>query len=421
MKIKFNRNHVSTIRKTFKHIIFFSGIFILFILADSNSKPHIYFDIKYLNEKKGPTQIFFSQSALDFTEDNSMTEILNLFGTVSFPVEKSALLKMNYLRLDPCSCDGEFQIQDWGLSRGFRKVPLVVDSFSPYYQVEIKGDRYLSTGFDPQLHSGFLNFSKSYKSLVERDYVLYLQLFLMSVAFYLLMLFAYKKFTVWRFVFIFPLLFTLALYFELRNNWKFLLFTYQQEGPGEALQAILILSATIISFYIFYKFKKDKKIKILHFAIGLVLLVLFLEETSYMQRVFLYETPDFIEIQNYQNETTIHNLAGVHEKTHLLYKIIGLYGAFSWSLLNISKIKKINFFNFVTPPKVTVAYYLLIFSFYFLWNNQYKFNLVIPNVQEAYELLLAFAILIYVVRNFYYLFNLKIEILDRLNNLSKKS
>jgi len=419
MKIKFNRSHTITIRKTFKHLIFFSGIFILFMLVDSNSKPRIYFDIKYLNEKKGPTQVFFSQSALDFTEDNSMTEILNIFGTVSFPVEKSALLKMNYLRLDPCSCDGEFQIQNWGLSRGFRKVPLMVDTFSPYYQVEIKGDRYLSAGFDPQLHSGFLNFSNSYNSLVERDHILYLQLFFTSVAFYLLMFFAYKKFTVWRFIFIFPLLFTLALYFELRNNWKFLLFTYQQEGPGEALQAILILLATIISFYIFYKLKKDKKVKILHLAIGLILLFLFLEETSYLQRVFLYETPNFIEIRNYQNETTIHNLAGVNERINSLFQIIGLYGAFSGFLLFVPYIKN-SFLKFIIPPKITSLYYFLLFLFYLLWVNQSRFNAVVPNVQESFELLLAIAILIYVVRNFYYLFYLKVEVLEKSNNLIKQ-
>jgi hypothetical protein len=413
MNVKFKESGNSVLARIFLNILFFSGIFILLILIDSNYKPRIYFDIQYFTEKKGPTQLFFSEIELDFTEENSKTEILNLSGVVRFPVEKSALLKMSYLRLDPCSCDGEFHIQDWGLSKGFRNVSLPVQAITPFHQVEIKEDRYVSTGFDPQLHFSPLDFSNKYELLMERDITNYLQIFVISLLFYLLALLGYRKFTFWRFIFIFPLFFVIVLYFELRSDWKILLFTYQQEAAGEALQAILILSAAFISFYIFHKIKRNRSIKILHFAIGLVLLILFLEETSYLQRVFLFETPNFIGSRNYQNETTIHNLSGVNETLNYLFLILGLYGTFSWLLLYLPQIKKFSFFNYIIFPRVTVLYYFALACFYYTWNNKSKSNVLIPNVQEAFELLLTIAILIYVVRNFNQILRLKMNIIER--------
>ena len=383
------------------------------ILIDSYSKPGIYFDIDYVNEKKGPAQIFFSGNSQDFKEDNSKIEAINIFGDVYFPFEKSTLLKINFLRFDACSCEGSFQINDWGITKGFREVSLPVDKFSPFYQVVMKNNTYISTGFDPQMHSSFLNFSNAYQLLNGENLSYYLLIFVTSIALYLIILFGYKKFTMRRFVFFFPLIFTVVLYFELKNGWQYLLFTYKQEALGEAVQALLILSAAIIFFYIFYKVNKNKFIKILHLTISLLLFSLFLEETSYLQRFFLYETPIFIESRNYQKELTIHNLAGVHERTHIFYKILGLYGSFSWLILHVPKMRASRLLSFIVLPKITSLYFFAIFLFYYLLNNGYKFELLIPNVQESFELLLAIAILIYAIRNFNQIFKLEIQVLEK--------
>jgi hypothetical protein len=396
-----------------KHILFIFMISMFIILIEAYSKPSIYFDIAYANEKKGPAQIFFAENAQDFKKENSKTEAINIFGDVYFPFEKSTLLKINFLRFDVCSCEGSFQINDWGITRGFNKVSLPVDKFSPFYQVVMKNNTYISTGFDPQMHSSFLNFSSIYQVLIKKNFSNYLLIFFASIALYLIILFGYKKFTMWRFVFLFPLLFTVVLYFELKNGWQYLLFTYKQEALGEAVQAVLILFAAIISFYIFYKVNKNKFIKILHLTISLILFFLFLEETSYLQRFFLYETPILIENLNYQNEVTIHNLAGVHERTHLLYKILGLYGTLSWLILYVPKINASRILSFFVLPKITSLYFFAIFLFYYFWNNQLNFKVLIPNVQESFELLLAIAILIYAIRNFNQIFKLEIQVLEK--------
>jgi hypothetical protein len=383
------------------------------ILINSNSKPSIYFDIDYVNEKKGPAQIFFSGNAQDFKEDNSKIEAINIFGDVYFPFEKSTLLKINFLRFDACSCEGSFQINDWGITKGFREVSLPVDKFSPFYQVVMKNNTYISTGFDPQMHSSFLNFSNAYQVLNGENLSDYPLIFVTSIALYLIILFGYKKFTMRRFVFLFPLLFTVALYFELKNGWQYLLFTYQLEALGEAVQAFLILSAAIISFYIFYKVNKNKSIKILHLTISLLLFFLFLEETSYLQRFFLYETPIFIGNLNYQNEVTIHNLTGVNERINLFFKILGLYGSFGWLILHVPKMSASRLLSFIVFPKITSLYFFAVFSFYYFWTNQYMFKMIIPNVQESFELLLAIAILIYTIRNFNQIFKLEIRVLEK--------
>jgi hypothetical protein len=383
------------------------------ILIDSYSKTSIYFDIDYVNGKKGPAQIFFTENAQDFKEGNSKTETINIFGDIYFPFEKSTLLKINFLRFDACSCEGSFQINDWGITRGFSKVSLPVNKFSPFNQVVMKNNTYISKGFDPQLHSSFLNFSNTYQLLIDKNFTNYLLIILTSIALYLIIFFAYKKFTMWHFVFFFPLLFTVALYFELQNGWKYLLFTYQQEALGEAVQAALLLSAAIISFYIFYKVNNNKFIKILHLTISLLLFFLFLEETSYLQRFFLYETPIVVENRNNQGELTIHNLAGVHERTHLFYKILGLYGSFSWLILHVPKMNLSRFLSFIVLPKITSLYFLSVFLFYYLWNNQHKLKVLIPNVQESFEMLLAIAILIYTIRNFNQIFRLDIQVFEK--------
>jgi len=399
-----------------KHTFFLSVVFVILILIDSQHKTYKFFEIEYFTEKKGPTEIYYAETALDFAEERSLAVDLNLRGAVRFPIDESVLPTINYLRLDPCSCDGEFQIKDWGLIKGLRKVSLPVDTFAPFYQVEVIDDRFRSTGFDPRLHSESIDFSDAYQSLFEINYINYIKLFFIGIAFYLLAILGYKKITYYRFIFIFPLLFALSLYFELRNGWKFLLFSYQQEAPGEALQAMLLLFSAIIAFYIFYNTKQNKKVKILHLAIGTVLLFLFLEETSYLQRVFLFQTPGFIEDRNYQNEATLHNLAGVQEKTVLLYILIGLYGTFSWILLYVPSIKEGNFIKFIITPRVTIFYYFTLFTFFYFWASQSRFNFVIPNIQESFELLLAIAILIFILRNFYQLFILRIEIKEKLGS-----
>lgn len=413
MNIGYHGIRANDVKRQLKHILFIFMISMFIILVESYSKPSIYFDIDYVNGKKGPAQIFFTENAQDFKEVNSKTEALNILDDVYFPFEKSTLLKINFLRFDVCSCEGSFQINDWGITRGFNKVSLPVDKFSPFYQVVMKNNTYISTGFDPQIHSSFLNFSNTYQLLIDKNFSSYLLIFVTSIALYLIILFGYKKFSIRRFVFLFPLLFTVALYFELKNGWQYLLFTYKQEALGEAVQALLILSAAIISFYIFYKVNKNKFIKILHLTISLLLFFLFLEETSYLQRFFLYETPIFIENLNYQNEMTIHNLAGVHERTHLFYKILGLYGSFSWLILYVPKVSASRLLSFIVLPKITSLYFFTIFLFYYFWNNQYKFKVLIPNVQESFELLLAFAILIYAIRNFNQIFKLQIQIFEK--------
>jgi hypothetical protein len=83
-----------------------------------------------------------------------------------------------------------------------------------------------------------------------------------------------------------------------------------EDGIYENLGALFFLLSSIL-FFITY-FKSQPKKNIFFLLLGILLLVAFLEEISWGQRIFNIDTPELFQEMNMQHEINLHNLTIFH-------------------------------------------------------------------------------------------------------------
>ena len=139
-------------------------------------------------------------------------------------------------------------------------------------------------------------------------------------------------------------------------------------------------------------------------CLSLALLLTFGEEISWGQRILGYAAPDFFLQYNRQKEVSIHNLCSVHEKLHLAYVIIGLYGALGWLPWRLPYLNRLQresrLAALLAPPWYASLYFLGLSGLYALLtfpNPLFASGRVVFRDQEPAELLLAMGMLIWVV------------------------
>jgi hypothetical protein len=212
------------------------------------------------------------------------------------------------------------------------------------------------------------------------------------------------------FVFTFPiffLLFCLFLYIEFHNSFYWFL---QEDGVVEYSQAIFYFSAGIIALLIARKLKRNKISKWLVYAYYLFsggLFFVAFEEISWGQRIFGLTTPEFIMEHNVQSELTIHNLEPFQAMLHKAYMAVGLYGAFAWFVIpKKMKILHQRTVGLLAARPLLFLYFFPVFLYYayydFIYVKTPSLYEVIPNLwqwQEAFELLLSLAFLLFTYKN----------------------
>jgi hypothetical protein len=96
---------------------------------------------------------------------------------------------------------------------------------------------------------------------------------------------------------------------------------WREDSLIENLQSLLYLAAALAQLYlssVFLRRGGERLRGIFHLLLFLLFLVVGMEEISWGQRIFDWETPPFFEEINVQNETNIHNLfSGVFSPLHL--------------------------------------------------------------------------------------------------------
>jgi hypothetical protein len=421
---------VKSIKLTYKYVLLFLGIFATCIILQFNSKPYIYFDIKSEpNNPNGVIQLFYAELSDDFSEERVITQKLSLIPLserYKFHFQDEELTKIKYLRLDPCNCEGTFVITSWGLDRGLATsflIPVVGGDKSltylyPAHQVVFDDGVFASSGFDPQIKTLSIDFEQTYKEgFTFNDFLSSLGASLFFFTFILVTIY-FRKFlkvrTLKLLIFTFPILYTVIIIFGLIKDWSFVGAFNRFEGPGEVLQAQLFLASSLVAIMIYTKLRKSNNLlKFFHLLLAISFLIIMLEEISYGQRIFQLTTPEALAAINLQNEVTLHNIAGpIHG--HDLFKIIGVYGTLSWLLGKVKILQRLELISFIIIPKVASLYFFSVFLFFFLFDlGDFRYGVIpqIPNVQEAFELLLSLGFLIYIIRNFNLIF--KIEIIEK--------
>jgi hypothetical protein len=277
---------------------------------------------------------------------------------------------------------------------------------------------FTSLGIDPQIKTPSIDFEQSYReSIILNDLLSSFAASLLIFIFILITVYL-RKFlkvrTLKLLIFTFPILYTVIMVVGIIEGWPFVGAFNRVEGSGEVLQAQLFLASSLVAFFIYIKLRKSNKLlRFLHLFLAISFLIIMLEEISYGQRIFQLTTPEALAAINLQNEVTLHNIAGpIHG--HDLFKIIGVYGTLSWLLGKVKILQRLELISFIIIPKVASLYFFSVFLFYFLFDpgdNRYGVILQIPNVQEAFELLLSLGFLIYIIRNFNLIF--KIQIIEK--------
>jgi hypothetical protein len=155
--------------------------------------------------------------------------------------------------------------------------------------------------------------------------------------------------------------------YKFRNS--FLKYLYGEDCLFETMTAILLIISSIMLFNISLSliYKKQKNLKfnfifLIYFFLSLAFFFLAMEEISWGQRIFGWETPLLLKSLNIQKETNLHNIL---ISFNLLYKCVSI--ALLLLLLLSFLIQKNespdHFYNLILPhPCMITLTFLIVFS-----------------------------------------------------------
>lgn len=177
-----------------------------------------------------------------------------------------------------------------------------------------------------------------------------------------------------------------------------------EDGIMENTQVFLFFVAVLLALAIARNFKQrsEASIATLYLIVSGGLLFVVGEEISWGQRLFNWETPEFMGSINVQKETTLHNIAGVYIAFKWIKMLVGAYGA----------IAPLALFRFDLPiakrkltahlvPHVSLAPY---FAFLFLWtayriffDTPQGYYFTISELSEVAELIFAMGVVLFML------------------------
>jgi hypothetical protein len=185
----------------------------------------------------------------------------------------------------------------------------------------------------------------------------------------------------------------------------------KEDGPVEYATAIFYFLASLFSGIIcFISFKQKKKFfAILYLLLSSVFLVIAFEEISWGQRIFLFETPKYLE-DNIQNESNFHNLPIFNNYKRYSILLVGVTGFILWvgfTFYDKLKIKPIT--KFFAPQGFILPYLISVIIFYGMDIFQkhlpkspegFLLNIFVWPDHEVFEFLLSVGIFIFVFSKF---------------------
>jgi hypothetical protein len=104
--------------------------------------------------------------------------------------------------------------------------------------------------------------------------------------------------------------------FNNRELYKFLL---KEDGPLENIASACVLFASLLFLFAYFKHRYVKNTFFLLFSIALF--ILFMEEISWGQRIFGFQSPDIFQQSNAQKEINLHNLRGIYRFINELFYV----------------------------------------------------------------------------------------------------
>ncbi len=205
-------------------------------------------------------------------------------------------------------------------------------------------------------------------------------------------------------IFVTPIISTIILgsLFVLPSTENFGFWLLEENAPIEILTFILFMYAGIFGVYNLRNLNKplEKYVKFFYIIFSLFLILIAMEEISWGQWFFHFETPTEWAKMNGQGETTLHNLNGLQGNSEILRMVFGLAGIFGIILGCFKQ------FKIISAPTILVSWFIIIFchaAIDFIQDKisiseQYDFAIV--KTSEFIELLIAGSSFLYLWLNF---------------------
>ena len=183
----------------------------------------------------------------------------------------------------------------------------------------------------------------------------------------------------------------------------------KEHYPVESLSIIVILISVLIGIrfvLLMYRNKIESYKMIFVSLLVLGLIFVGLEEVSWGQWFFYFNSPEYFKETNLQRETNIHNLRDLHVIFEYIRVFIGIGGIISIFLNNTKT------FKYISSPFVLILFFLIITIFsgidvynFYQPNQRLLFQVggpwwFIKFNMEIIELLIGFSALIFLYSNF---------------------
>ncbi len=117
--------------------------------------------------------------------------------------------------------------------------------------------------------------------------------------------------------------FTVFLSYFFSDYSNLLKIMSKENGFFESLSVIFLLAISIIGTI--YSIKQKNKLKIINILIALFSILTFIaamEEISWGQHIFHFQSGEFFKLNNYQNETNLHNLIDSNLFSSIIYSTV---------------------------------------------------------------------------------------------------
>lgn len=199
------------------------------------------------------------------------------------------------------------------------------------------------------------------------------------------------KFLIFTTPFIFLLLAAATFTIDQTTYWK--LFGILEEGLFEWVQFGCYVLASILGLLTFITLRKSslnfQSYIVLMFCLGCAFIAL--EEISYGQHIFKWDTPPQFASINLQNETNLHNLAVIQGNNIQVkaFIVVAFFGSLAWIFRQNPKALTLK--DIILPEWYLASFFLPIAVYYtqllyfFGWGN---------NHQETFETVLSFGFLV---------------------------
>jgi hypothetical protein len=210
-------------------------------------------------------------------------------------------------------------------------------------------------------------------------------------------------------VFTFPLVLTLLIFVFLKSILGFESSSYEKmmgEGGlieyGTTLAYLLTFGFSLAIAKYFIK-RKETFLGIFYYGLAIFCLVVGLEEISWGQTLLGWNSPDFFQESNKQQETNLHNLIWVHYSLRDAVIAIAFLGAFSWWFVSLLKLnRRLRYYlQYLIPDWFLSSFFLssLIIALCHKFLETSAF--IVPKDQEFAELILSLGFLFFVLSSYF--------------------